>query len=75
MKLRDRDTSSDVFPDYIVIRGVSPPGTMKLIALTLVLCALSGRVSAWDAADLEIFDAVEEVNANFYEVLGVQAVS
>lgn len=30
---------------------------------------------AWDNDELEVFDVVEEVNQNFYEVLGVTQVS
>ncbi|XP_041977620.1 dnaJ homolog subfamily C member 1 [Aricia agestis] len=36
------------------------------ILFPLILCA-----AAWDDDDLEVFDVVEEVNQNFYEVLGV----
>lgn len=31
--------------------------------------------NAWDNDELEVFDVVEEVNQNFYEVLGVPQVS
>nr|XP_021180968.2 dnaJ homolog subfamily C member 1 [Helicoverpa armigera] len=37
-----------------------------LVLFTLVLSA-----KAWDDGDLEVFDVVEEVNQNFYELLGV----
>lgn len=30
--------------------------------------------NAWDNEELEVFDVVEEVNQNFYEVLGVPQV-
>ena len=30
---------------------------------------------AWDNDELEIFDLVEEVNSNFYGVLGIEKVS
>ena len=30
---------------------------------------------AWDSDDLELFDLVEEINHNFYEVLGLDSVS
>lgn len=29
---------------------------------------------AWDNDDLEVFDVVEEVNQNFYDVLGITQV-
>ncbi|CAH0604967.1 unnamed protein product [Chrysodeixis includens] len=37
-----------------------------LFIFTLIL-----GVQAWDDGDLEVFDVVEEVNQNFYELLGV----
>ncbi|XP_049867507.1 dnaJ homolog subfamily C member 1 [Pectinophora gossypiella] len=37
-----------------------------LIFVTLILC-----VAAWDDGDFEVFDVVEEVNQNFYELMGV----
>lgn len=40
-----------------------------LLFFTLIL-----GVSAWDDDDLEIFDVVEEVNQNFYELMGVAQV-
>ena len=40
----------------------------------LVFGLLAGQTGAWDASDFEVFDAVEEVNANFYELLGVSPV-
>lgn len=39
------------------------------VLFTLMLCA-----RAWDDDDLEVFDVVEEVNQNFYELLGVTQV-
>lgn len=41
-----------------------------LVVFTLILGA-----KAWDDGDLEVFDVVEEVNQNFYELLGVNQVS
>merc|ERR1719370_2742879 len=37
----------------------------------LLLLLLVSLVGAWDHDQLEIFDVVEEVNQNFYELLGV----
>ena len=31
----------------------------------------SGYTAAWDSDDFELFDLVEEINQNFYDVLGV----
>lgn len=41
-----------------------------------VLCFLDAFRSscAWDNDELEVFDVVEEVNQNFYDVLGVTQV-
>ena len=38
---------------------------------TAVFLVIFNRCLAWDNAELELFDLVEEVNANFYDVLGV----
>lgn len=43
--------------------------------VVLLCCLLVGQAVAWDPTDFEVFDAVEEINANFYEVLGVAPVS
>ncbi|KAL0894248.1 hypothetical protein ABMA27_014258 [Loxostege sticticalis] len=37
----------------------------------LLLFALVCGAAAWDDGDLEVFDVVEEVNQNFYELMGV----
>ncbi|XP_028038279.1 uncharacterized protein F54F2.9 [Bombyx mandarina] len=42
---------------------------MRWIFLLLLTFVLS--VAAWDDDDLEVFDVVEEVNQNFYELMGV----
>lgn len=42
---------------------------MRWIVLFFSLFIIS--VNAWDDSDLEVFDVVEEVNQNFYELLGV----
>ncbi|KAM3961296.1 uncharacterized protein F54F2.9 [Aphomia sociella] len=36
-----------------------------------ILFTLACSASAWDDDDLEVFDVVEEVNQNFYELMGV----
>jgi len=41
----------------------------------LVLLQLTSNVVGWNSEDLELFDLVEEVNENFYDVLGVTQVS
>ena len=42
--------------------------------LLLVLSCCAGHAAAWDNEELEVFDVVEEVNQNFYELLGVPQV-
>ncbi|CAK1545091.1 unnamed protein product [Leptosia nina] len=37
----------------------------------ILLVCLTLGVAAWDEDDLEVFDVVEEVNQNFYELMGV----
>lgn len=41
-----------------------------LIVLTVLICG----VHCWDHQELEIFDLVEEINENFYTVLGINQV-
>lgn len=43
--------------------------------LLLLLLAAAGPARGWESGDLELFDLVEEVQLNFYQVLGVQQVS
>lgn len=47
---------------------------MKLVYV-LTWTILSHTAFSWDTDDLELFDLVEEVNRNFYDVLGVPSVS
>lgn len=39
-----------------------------------VFISLILGAAAWDDGDLEVFDVVEEVNQNFYELLGITQV-
>lgn len=41
-----------------------------LIVITVLICG----VQSWDHQELEIFDLVEEINENFYTVLGINQV-
>lgn len=43
-------------------------------AVAFLILSLVFAVSAWDDGDFEVFDVVEEVNQNFYELLGVSMV-
>lgn len=46
------------------------------ISFLILFLALSNvlLVGAWDSIDLELFDLVEEIKDNFYDVLGVKQV-
>lgn len=44
-----------------------------LQCVAIFLCCLV-TANAWDQEQLEIFDLVEEINANFYTVLNVEQV-
>lgn len=49
---------------------------MKIWTLWLLLVVLSlDAVQCWDSEEMEIFDLVEEVNTNFYTLLGVAEVT
>lgn len=45
---------------------------MRSVVFTIFTFILA--VSAWDDGDFEVFDVVEEVNQNFYELIGVPQV-
>ena len=47
---------------------------LTMYAKCLVLLYLTTKVVGWNNEDLELFDIVEEVNQNFYDVLGVSQV-
>ena len=48
--------------------------TSHWIFLTAFIVCLPNFSQAWDQEELEMFDLVEEVNENFYTVLGVPQV-
>ena len=45
------------------------------IFLFFSILSLSTNVHGWDSIDLELFDLVEEIKDNFYDVLGLKQVS
>lgn len=45
------------------------------IILLFMILSKSPFVHSWDAIDFELFDLVEEVKGNFYDILGLQQVS
>lgn len=47
---------------------------MKNVCISVILIGLACSAAAWDTEELEIFDLVEEINQNFYELLGVAQV-
>lgn len=48
---------------------------LHILVVIIVSISYYGTVLAWDNIDLELFDLVEDVRTNFYEVLGVPQVS
>lgn len=48
--------------------------SLLLIFRILYFFNVYGVINAWDNDELEVFDVVEEVNQNFYEILGVPQV-
>lgn len=44
----------------------------RCCVVLMVLTAPTAR--CWDTEEMELFDVVEEVNQNFYEVLGISQV-
>ena len=46
---------------------------MKLLTCFSILLTINSVVG-WDSEELELFDLVEEINENFYDVLGVAKV-
>ena len=48
--------------------------TFKNLLELSVICLIISPNSAWDNGELEMFDLVEEVNENFYTVMGVDQV-
>ena len=49
-------------------------GSVVVLLSLLSVEAAGGWDTGWDSEDLELFDVVEEVNQNFYELLGVEQV-
>ena len=52
-----------------------PNFSLSVFTLSCVLLGFVSHVHAWDSADFELFDLVEEVPLSFYDVLGVEKVS
>ena len=50
------------------------PFQPSFFTAAFVLICVVPRAAAWDNEDFELFDLVEEVQQNFYDVLGVDKV-
>lgn len=48
---------------------------MNIVIIFSVLLFSASVGYAWDSEQLEVFDAVDEVNQNFYELLNISKVS
>lgn len=46
----------------------------KVYVVIFIFISCHVGVLAWDSIDFELFDLVEDVKANFYEILGVSQV-
>jgi len=44
-----------------------------LLTLLMFIALHPGSVSCWDSEELDLFDLVEEVGTNFYELMGIEA--
>jgi hypothetical protein len=49
-------------------------GTYRLLFVVAFGACLLAKARAWGSDEMELFDLVEDVNKNFYEVLGVSQV-
>ena len=47
---------------------------LKLALLVLAILCVPDRCCGWDQAELDLFDLVEEVGENFYDILHVDQV-
>ena len=50
------------------------PGSHVWSFIILAFLLSSKCSDAWDTDEMELFDLVEEVNGNFYDILGVEQV-
>jgi hypothetical protein len=51
--------------------GRSQGGGMVMSILVCSVLLLVGGVEGWDNAELEMYDLIEEMGQNFYDVLGL----
>jgi hypothetical protein len=49
-------------------------GICRLLFVVAFGACLLAKARAWGSEEMELFDLVEDVNKNFYEVLGVSEV-
>ena len=50
------------------------PGWSHVWTFVVVFFLFSKGSDAWGSDEMELFDLVEEVNGNFYDILGVEQV-
>lgn len=53
---------------------MAAPSTGHGVFLLLFILPRCTEVHGWDSIDLELFDLVEEIKDNFYDVLGLKQV-
>lgn len=49
-------------------------GVCRQFLIVAAIVCLLAKAQAWGSDEMELFDLVEDVNKNFYEVLGVSQV-
>ena len=49
--------------------------SIRILVLLLVATCCQCNYSGWTSDDFALFDLVEEINRNFYELFGVEQVS
>ena len=59
-----------------ISKMAAPSTGCRIFRIFLLLFILPGftEVHGWDSIDLELFDLVEEIKDNFYDVLGLKQV-
>ncbi|CAH1788926.1 unnamed protein product [Owenia fusiformis] len=65
-------TYQDVRLFNVSISGFAMAGRKKIWTIFIVIFLLISPIKAWDTDELELFDIVEEVNQNFYELMGLE---
>lgn len=71
MRFRNESKKRACINNYVYIRRIKMNVPLIIFGIFYFLNTLFRFSHAWDNDELEVFDVVEEVNQNFYDVLGV----